>query len=156
MAIVYKGQSHFSSQTHDRVWKAYHANQQGVGEALTAMRDLVGPLADSLEAGDWRGVARAMDENWVQQQRLDATISTPATRDIETAVREAGAWAVKAAGAGAGGCLIVMGPADRQPEIRRAAEARGTEGRVRTLDWSFDFEGVTSWETGGDAGSRPG
>ena len=162
MAIVYTGQSHFSSQTHDRVWKAYHANQQGVGEAIAVMRDLVGPLSYSLERGDWRGVARALDENWVQQQRLDATISTPATREIETAVREVGAWAVKAAGAGAGGCLIVMGPADRQLEIRRAAEAQGVGGggsrwgRGRTLDWWFDFAGVTSWETGGDAGNRPG
>ncbi len=152
MAIVYTGQSHFSSQTHDRVWQAYRENQGGVADALHTMRDLVEPLSRALEAGDWREVARGVDENWRQQQILDATISTHATQQIDLAVRDAGAWGIKATGAGAGGCLIVMGPADRQSDIARAAEDQG--GRV--LEWQFDFSGLTSWQTETDDGNRSG
>ena len=83
---------------------------------------------------------------------LDATISTEATRRIEVAVREAGAWGLKATGAGAGGCLVVAGPRERRDEIGAAAEAVG--GRL--LDWSFDFEGVTSRWGEDDAGSDGG
>jgi galactokinase/mevalonate kinase-like predicted kinase len=93
-----------------------------------------------------------VDENWRQQQILDATISTHATQQIETAVRDAGAWGIKATGAGAGGCLIVMGPADRQSDIARAAEDQA--GRV--LEWQFDFSGLTSWQTETDDGNRSG
>ena len=59
-------------------------------------------------------------------------------RAIEDAVREAGAWGVKATGAGAGGCLLVLGPTERRSDIE--GSARGAEGQV--LEWSFDFVGV--------------
>ena len=121
LTIVYTGQSHFSSQTHDRVWASYHADRDGVKEAIRTMRDLVAPVRDAINAGNWQELAGLIDENWQQQQRLDATISTNATQVIESAVRNAGAWGVKATGAGAGGCLIVAGPADNRGKIAAAA-----------------------------------
>lgn len=151
MIIAYTGQSHFSSQTHDRVWKAYHEGGNEIADAIRTMRDLVAPVRSALESGDWHGLAKLIDENWTQQQRLDATISTEATRTIETAVRDAGAWGIKAAGAGAGGCLIVAGPAERRAELEAAAQAAG--GRL--LEWSFDFRGVTGWQVEDDACSKP-
>jgi D-glycero-alpha-D-manno-heptose-7-phosphate kinase len=150
--IVYTGQSHFSSQTHDRVWRAYREGRDGMGDAIRRMRDLVGPVRDALESCDWHELARLIDENWTQQQLLDATISTQATRTIESAVRQAGAWGVKGTGAGAGGCLVVVGPSDRRRDLCAAAERAG--GRV--LEWGFDFGGVTSWRVEHDAGSDAG
>ena len=151
LIVAYTGQSHFSSQTHDRVWKAYHEGGNEIADAIRTMRDLVAPVRATLESGDWHGLAKLIDENWKQQQRLDATISTEATRTIETAVRDAGAWGVKATGAGAGGCLIVAGPAERRAELEAAAQAAG--GRL--LEWSFDFRGVTGWQVENDARSKP-
>ena len=150
LIVAYTGQSHFSSQTHDRVWKAYHEGSNEIADAIRTMRDLVAPVRSALESGDWHGLAGLIDENWTQQQRLDATISTEATRTIETAVRDAGAWGIKAAGAGAGGCLIVAGPAERRAELGAAAQAAG--GRL--LEWSFDFRGVTGWQVEDDARSH--
>ena len=150
MIIAYTGQSHFSSQTHNRVWKAYHEGGNEITDAIRTMRDLVAPVRSALESGDWHSLAKLIDENWPQQQRLDATISTEATRTIETAVRDAGAWGIKAAGAGAGGCLIVAGPAERRVELGAAVQAAG--GRL--LEWSFDFRGVTGWQVENDARSK--
>ena len=147
LTLVYTGQTHFSSQTHDRVWASYHDDRDGVKDAILTMRDLVSLVRDAINASDWQKLAGLIDDNWQQQQRLDVTISTKATQDIEAAVRKAGAWGVKATGAGAGGCLIVAGPAGKGGEIAAAAESAA--GQV--LQWAFDFAGVTSWQAKDEA-----
>jgi D-glycero-alpha-D-manno-heptose-7-phosphate kinase len=145
LLVAYTGQSHFSMQTHARVWTAYAEGRDGIQDALRSMRDLAIDAADMLRAGDWRGLAGIMDENWKQQQRLDGTISTSRVRTIEEALRTAGAWGLKAAGAGAGGCLVAIVPPDARSTAIDAATAAG----ARVLESRFDFEGVTEWE--GDA-----
>jgi len=138
LVIAFTGESHFSSQTHRRVWDAYHAGRPDVVDALRTMRDLGVAAARALAAGDWRALADVVDENWRHQQRLDATISTPAVRRVEQAARAAGAWGVKATGAGAGGCLlIVVRPGDRVA-VERAVRRAG----ARVLPAGFDFAGV--------------
>jgi D-glycero-alpha-D-manno-heptose-7-phosphate kinase len=151
LLLIYSGESHFSSDTHHRVWTAYEEGRPDVLEALHAIKDLAEPLARALEAADWREVARLIDENWRQQQRLDATISTTAVQRIEQGARAAGAWGIKATGAGAGGCLIACGPPERRNEIALAVARSG--GTV--LEAAFDFDGVTTWEDG-DAGDDGG
>ena len=139
--VVYTGQSHFSSETHERVWNAYQSGLAEVTDAIHTMRDLVNPATDALMAGQWRALAALIDENWRQQQRLDATISTEGTKRIETAARAAGAWGVKAAGSGAGGCLVIIGdPATALERERTVTDAGG-----QVLAWQFDFDGVTTW-----------
>jgi len=142
LVIAYTGQSHFSSHTHGRVWDAFRAGNPEVVEALGVIRDLGAAAANALRAGDWRALAATIDENWRQQQRLDDTISTPAVRRVEDAARGAGAWGLKATGAGAGGCLLVLGPPSRRHEVERAVEAAG----ATTLSVRFDFCGVEVWE----------
>jgi D-glycero-alpha-D-manno-heptose-7-phosphate kinase len=109
------------------------------------MRDLATEAADMMRAGDWRGLAAVVDENWKQQQRLDATITSPRVQHVEKALRRAGAWGLKATGAGAGGCLMAIVPPDERSAAVKAATAAG----ARVLDCGFDFDGVTEWE--GDA-----
>lgn len=138
MVLAYTGRSHFSSQTHDRVWARYAENDPDVTEALATLRELPEQAGGALESGDWRALAEVIDENWTQQQRLDATIATPHTREIEQAARDAGAWGLKATGAGAGGCIVVLGPPDRRAEIAQAVAAHG----ARMLDVGFALDGV--------------
>jgi len=142
LVIAYTGQSHFSAKTHQRVWTAYADGRAEVVDALRVIRDLGAAAADALRVGDWRGLADVMNENWAQQQRLDATIGTPGVRAVEQAARGAGAWGVKATGAGAGGCLAVLVPPAARVEVTAALTAAG----ARVLDASLDTEGVTMWE----------
>jgi len=145
LLIIYTGHSHFSSATHERVWQGY-ARDADVAEALRTTRDLAEPAAKALAAGSWEELARIVKENWDQQQRLDATISTPRVRDIEEAVREAGAWGVKATGAGAGGCLLALVPAPSRGRVAEAAVKAG--GQV--LAAGFEAAGVRVWSEGDD------
>ena len=139
--LVYTGLSHFSSETHERVWNAFHAARDGVSDAIARMRDLAAEASAAIQAHDWEGLARCVDENWTQQQRLDSSMATDETRTIEAAVRAAGAWGVKATGAGAGGCLYVLGPAACRTAIEESARAAGGQ----PLAWEFDALGVRSW-----------
>lgn len=142
LTIVYTGQSHFSAQTHQRVWAAYAEGRTDIVEALRAIRDLGAAAAAALAAGDWRQLAAIVDANWVQQQRLDATIATPAVRAVEEAARAAGAWGLKAAGAGAGGCLLVLAPPARRAAVVQAV----TAVQAAVLDAGFDTAGLSVWD----------
>jgi D-glycero-alpha-D-manno-heptose-7-phosphate kinase len=142
LVIAYTGQSHFSAQTHRRVWTAYAEGRRGTVDALRAIRDYGTAAAQAIAAADWPRLAKVVDDNWVEQQRLDATISTPGVRVVETAMRNAGAWGVKAAGAGAGGCLLALAPPARRVEVVQAATAVGAV----VLEARFDYTGVTVWE----------
>ncbi len=142
LVLVYTGESHFSSRTHEHVWSAYAAGEDGVVHALREIRGLAGDAAAAIEAGGWRALAGVMDANWRAQQRLHASISTPAVRRIEAAARTAGAWGMKATGAGAGGCMAILGPAGGRRKVEDAVTVAG--GRV--LGFAFDFEGVVARE----------
>ncbi len=138
LVLVYTGETHFSSQTHRRVWDAYAAGSAEVVDALAIIRDLGAEAATALRGADWERLARVIDDNWRQQQRLDATIATPGVRAVEQALRAAGVWGVKATGAGAGGCLIGVCPPTCVPIAREAAVRAGAQA----LDVGFDFAGV--------------
>ncbi len=144
--IVYTGQSHFSSATHAYVWDAYRNKDPQVLRALSTMRELSDRAAIELEAGQWQSLATTIDENWQAQRRLHPTIASERSEAIEAAMREAGAWGVKATGAGAGGCLLVLGPRASRAAVRDAARRAG--GVV--LETTFAMEGVNVWEHGDD------
>lgn len=140
--LLYTGESHFSSSTHERVWAAYE-KEGAVRTAVRRIHEVAEAAGPALEAADWTGLARLIDENWRHQQQLDPTIASPGSRRIEEAVRQEGAWGLKAMGAGAGGCLLVLGPPSRRKEIERVARAAG----ARLIEFGFDFDGVATWET---------
>ncbi len=145
LVLVYTGHSHFSSATHGAVWEAFRRGESDVTAALHRIRELADDAARALEAGDWPHLARVVDENWTQQQRLDWSIATVKSNTIEQAVRAAGAWGVKATGAGAGGCLAVLCPETSHGVVSEAAVAVG--GTV--LAYGFASRGVEVWEERG-------
>ncbi|HEX9727371.1 MAG TPA: hypothetical protein VGA37_02560 [Gemmatimonadales bacterium] len=125
LVVAYTGETHFSADTHRQVWAAYRAGRSETVEALRVIRDCGAAAAGALARADWRHLAAVVDENWRAQQRLDASIATPTLRRVEEAMRVAGAWGIKATGAGAGGCLVALGEPGRRDAIGRAAESAG-------------------------------
>ncbi len=138
LLLVYTGQTHFSLQAYRRIWEAYSAGDEEVVRAMCGMRDVARDVRAMLEAGDWEALARLVDRNWQYQLTLDPTMATPHTRSIETAIRDAGAWGLKATGEGAGGCFLAVCPPDRKDRVAAAAEKCG----AIIIEVRFDFEGV--------------
>lgn len=139
MVLVYSGHSHFSSATHECVWREFAAGDPVVTDALLRLRDGAPRASEALLACDWRALGAVIDENWRQQQRLHTTIATDRSRRIEEAAKGAGAWGVKATGAGAGGCLVVLAPAERRSDVIDALRGEGGE----ILPAGFAEAGVT-------------
>jgi D-glycero-alpha-D-manno-heptose-7-phosphate kinase len=146
IVVAYSGHSHFSSQTHARVWEAFASGESDVTNVLRAIRDLGVAAAPVIEACDWQELANIVAENWRCQQRLDVTIATARLRAIEVAASAAGAWGLKATGAGAGGCVVILGP----PTARHAIASAVAQAGATVLNFAFSFDGVTA-EEGPDA-----
>ena len=151
VVLVYTGESHFSSDTHRRVWHSYEQKRPAVVSALHTIKDLAPRVVEALEAADWRRLSELVNCNWEAQQSLDATICTEGMQRVEQAARGAGAWGVKAVGAGAGGCLVIFCSATERDAVAAATKASG----ATVLDVGFDFAGVTIREEQ-DAGSDAG
>lgn len=138
LVLCYTGLPHLSKGIHDRVWGAYERGDRAVAASLGRLRDLALMMSDSLLAGDFDGVAEALDENWVCQRRLHESITNPSVDSVFEIAREAGALAGKACGAGGGGCLVFLTQDGEGPRVRAALADEG----VTVIDATIDWDGV--------------
>jgi D-glycero-alpha-D-manno-heptose-7-phosphate kinase len=88
--------------------------------ALLGMRDLAYELRDALGRGDVEGVGPLLDRNWELKRSLVSGLSDAQVDEWYRKARDAGASGGKLLGAGAGGFLLIMAPAERQSNVRAA------------------------------------
>jgi D-glycero-alpha-D-manno-heptose-7-phosphate kinase len=143
LVLLYTGHSHLSAAAKARVSGACEAGDTAILDALRRMRDLAAEAEAAFAGADWQALAAVVDAHWREQQQVDATIATERTRAIEEMVRGAGAWGLKGAGAGAGGCLVVVVPPSRRSDVIDAA----TREDVTVLSFGFAHRGVDVWES---------
>ncbi len=86
-------------------------------------------MADAVGAGDFRAMGDALKREWAARRRLAPVVSSPGIEAAIATALGAGAWGGKACGAGGGGCVVVLAPADRTAAVREAL-GRLTEGRL--------------------------
>jgi len=141
LLVVYLGRAYAAEPAARRVREALAGGQADLVEALAGLRDLVAPMVESCEQGDWRRAGSLFAEAAGHYAVLDPIWSAPPTASLVAAIRDAGAWGVKPAGPRAGASLVVLGPRDRRGEIASAARANG--GVV--LDCTIVSQGVTVW-----------
>lgn len=87
---------------------------------LRRFRDQAEELAVRLAAGEAGGLGPALDEAWQQKKRISGGISSPEIDAMYEAAIAAGATGGKLSGAGGGGFLMIMCPAERQEAVRLA------------------------------------
>ena len=96
------------------------ANIKATRDQLDLLRDLAGLAADRLRCGDVDAVGDAMRKGWEAKRQLATGISnTQVDMAVERAL-EAGASGAKLTGAGGGGFLLVICPAERQRAVRES------------------------------------
>lgn len=139
MLLCYTGQSRVSGATIARVMAGYERGDPGVTSALRALKDTAAKMADALRAADIAGVGALLADNWRHQQALDPEMRTAPMAALERAVAEAGSLGGKAAGSGAGGCMMFL---VRDPRTAAAA-ARAAGAVVLPVAWAR--EGVRVW-----------
>ena len=142
LVLCYTGATRFSSETHARVWAAFDRGEKATRVALDGIRSCAHAMRKALEQGDVGQVARVMSENWKYQKALDAGMETELMKRLGQIAFDAGADGIKACGAGAGGCIVVLAKPGREFDVSEALKLAG--GTV--LRFAFDHVGVTVWQ----------
>jgi D-glycero-alpha-D-manno-heptose-7-phosphate kinase len=125
LLVVYTGQSHFSAGQNWQVVRRRLDGEPEVTALLTGIAEIAGGAAAALAAGDLERLGAAMGEEWRLRRRLAAGISTPAIERLLDLAAAGGAWGGKACGAGGGGCIAVLCPADRRAALATRLERAG-------------------------------
>ena len=129
LSLFDTGAAHSSGMNN---WEIFRARLEGdhlVAARLEDVRLAARDMSDAAAAGDFRAMGDALKREWAARRRLAPVVSSPTIEAaIETALG-AGAWGGKACGAGGGGCVVLLAPADRTPAVRDAL-GRLTEGRL--------------------------
>ena len=135
--LVYTGQSRISGDTIRAVLDAYAARESRVTTALKRMAALARSMAIAILSADLDTLAALVDEHWAAQRALHPSITTPDIDRILDLARGAGAGGGKALGASGGGCVVVLAPAERASDVRRAVASAGT-----VIPFDVDHDGL--------------
>jgi D-glycero-alpha-D-manno-heptose-7-phosphate kinase len=136
--VMYTGESRISGNTITAVMAAYRAGTTAVRSALKRMRELAEQMSRALSRADLDEVGALVGEHWHYQRSLDPAIPTPLIDSMIAHATHAGALGCKALGASGGGCVLIVAPANRIQEVRRAVAPLGM-----AIDYSVDAQGVT-------------
>lgn len=139
LVLCYTGEPRNSGINNWEITKRHIDGDQTIFECFERIRDAAGSMREALVRGDWEGVGRALDSEWLTRTRLAPGVTTPAIDALVARGRAAGATAAKVCGAGGGGCLVCYGPPSRHTEIAEALAAGG----ARVLPFHIDVHGLT-------------
>ena len=127
LLVAYTGQSHFSAGNNWSILRRRFERDADTVARLDAIRDLAASLPEALEAGDFAEAGRLAGAEWRARRGLASEISTPLLEHLLGLAEELDAWGGKACGAGGGGSLLVLAPADRVTAIGAAWSAAGAQ-----------------------------
>jgi D-glycero-alpha-D-manno-heptose-7-phosphate kinase len=120
------GAAHSSGMNNWEVFRARLEGDRAVAAALEEVRRAAVSMAEATSAGDFPAMGRALADEWDARRRLAPVVSTPSIEEGIAAGRRAGAWAGKACGAGGGGCVVFLSPAEKTAAVRLALSRIGT------------------------------
>ncbi len=120
---------HASGMNNWEIFKSRLEGDAGVMRALEEVRLAARDMAEAVEHEDFPAMGRALRAEWEARRNLAPVVSSPGIERVIDRALAAGAWGGKACGAGGGGCVVVLAPADRTPGIRRVLSEL-PEGRL--------------------------
>ncbi len=143
LVLADSGVARLSGEIHAAVWAAYARHDDTVTGALLALKQYAKAMRDAIAGSDFGGIRHVMNENWLQQKRLHASVTNATVESIFELAMAHGATAGKAGGAGGGGAIVFYASSDGDAvRLRRALADAG----VRVISVMFDFEGLADEE----------
>jgi D-glycero-alpha-D-manno-heptose-7-phosphate kinase len=154
LVLIYLGNSHNSSQVHEKVIR--ELEDAGPGDKrLSDLRTTATRSRDAIYAGDFAALGQVMIANTEAQGRLHPElISADAQRVIEIAkAHRAYGWKVNGAGGEGGSISILCGALshERRAMIRDIEQENPNFRHIPTYLSRF---GLRTWERNGDAAHR--
>ncbi len=143
--LCYTGKSRLSGDIHKSVADAYSSGERETRGAIDGLKQVGIEMKEALLSGSLEDYARLLDENWVFQKELHASVTNAEIEGLMELARREGALAGKACGAGGGGCLLFYCNYDKQHQVQRALEEKG----IRIIDFQFEPQGLRTWAVSG-------
>lgn len=144
LLLYFTGVSRSSAEIIDDQVRAVQTGNSAKA-SIAAMHDvkrLAFEMKESLLKGDIDGVIESISRSWNAKKRMSTKISNAEIETIADTVILAGAKAVKIAGAGGGGFMMIFVEPEAQPDIEIAL--RKFPGHC--LKFHFTQSGVESWK----------
>jgi D-glycero-alpha-D-manno-heptose-7-phosphate kinase len=113
-------------------WEVFRRRLEGDPDVIRSLGNVAvaaRAMASAARAGDFPAMGTALREEWSARRQLAPVVSSPVIERAVAAATAAGAWGGKACGAGGGGCVVFLSPADRTAAVRDALAGLG-EGSV--------------------------
>ena len=91
-------------------------------QELAALQAMVGTALKCVDAADFKGFGKLLDESWKLKRSLSDKISTPDIDAIYARAMQAGALGGKLLGAGGGGFVLIYAEPDKKQAVRKALQ----------------------------------
>jgi D-glycero-alpha-D-manno-heptose-7-phosphate kinase len=120
MLLHYTGVAHFSGTNNWDIYKKQINGKKKVDKGLQRIAESAVEMEKALESGNLEAAGAALAHEWENRKALIEGISTPEIEQAIEAASAAGAWGGKVCGAGGGGCVIFLMPAEARDAVRAA------------------------------------
>lgn len=123
-------------------WEIFRRRLEGDASVARSLDDVASAARDMATAArerDFPAMGAALSREWKARRDLAPVVSSPAIDRAIVAATRAGAWGGKACGAGGGGCVVFLSPADKTADVR---DALGRLGEGSILDVGAEPRGL--------------
>ncbi|MEP6801700.1 MAG: hypothetical protein ABJC07_07175 [Acidobacteriota bacterium] len=137
-------------------WEVLRARLEGNPEVIRGIegvRRAAEAMAGAVARRDFQAMGSALANEWEARRRLAPVVSTPVIERAIAAAVVAGAWGGKACGAGGGGFVVILSPAEATLRVRSELTALGVGKVVPAAVVSRGLEVREPTEAGGTSGS---
>jgi D-glycero-alpha-D-manno-heptose-7-phosphate kinase len=130
LSVFYTGITHHSGMVNWQVIRRRIEGEQRTIEALETIATAAESCRRALIAGDEARCAASIADEWTARRRLAPEVCPPELERLTEMALRHGASAVKASGAGGGGCLALWHPPGAHDALKEALESATTGGRM--------------------------
>jgi len=134
LTVFDTGISHHSGMVNWQVIRRRLDRNSNTTEALEAIAEAARQCRAGLVSDNERAVGKAIAAEWDSRRRLAPEVCPPELETIIDAGLAAGAYAIKACGAGGGGSVLAWHPPEARGVVSSALDAAATDGRVVATD----------------------
>jgi len=138
LIVSFTGISHFSGTNNWEMIKKAIDRSGETFDRMLMIKKVAIQTGKALAEHDLEKLGYLIGNEWENRKRLAPGISNFFIDGAIDSARQAGAWGSKLCGAGGGGCMITLAPADRKEEVGEALFESG----VDLLDAKLDFNGL--------------
>jgi len=142
LILVYAMDRSVSGDVIDDQTKSYVKNKRDVVEALHQSKALAMEVNYALRKGDFNRFGELLHEGWEAKKKFSPLISNSHIDRLYEIARKNGAMGGKITGAGGGGHMFFYCEPNKEDHVAQKLSEAG----ARVVNFSFDFEGLQSWE----------